>query len=415
MSRDSVARGMAGAGLGMAGGNVFAAKARRILAHAQRNIITPVTASPPTVTVGTANANSTINTNTDVYTPSILPNDTRLTPVSGLIPSGSGNMTSVYIDEASAGSSGGWGVRFMTDAEAVDVCVRDIASLRIRVRIDGEWHSAGDQTVGTSGGSNFYYVKFDKTTAAPRVWEFFFNSGAQIRGFNAGKSAGTTLANNPHRIWKSQNSDDPKVMVFGDSYVYGVGAENVRDGFPYVLGDRLGITGIVASGAGGQGYVATSNNSAYTAIQRIADVDRFGELDLILICLGINDYNKNAAAVQAAATAFISGVRARQSKAIIGVANAWTGAGKIVPGAIFTAIADGYNAAKDAGMFFIDTSAVPAYLDASGGNSALYGLAAESPNYGHVNTAGHSYLGNRLFGDVVKNLQAMANWTYAGL
>lgn len=235
-----------------------------------------------------------------------------------------------------------------------------------------------------------------------REIEIYCGASNQLRGVVVGHSAGTTAANNKYKLWPSDNYPF-RAMVLGDSYDASTGVTNLRDGWVYKMGEALGIPNVIASGVGGQGYLATSNNGALTAIQRISDVSRLGTMDLVVIAYGINDYQANTAALQDAASAYISAVMAAQPTAFIVVFGPWTAPGKISSAAIENAIQAGYSAVADPRrMAFVSTVAA-GWQDTSGGNSTLY-ISGDNV---HPNSAGHAYLGARAAGAIRTALRTL--------
>lgn len=344
-------------------------------------------ASPPTRTQGTQNANSTILTDADVYTPYILPTDSRIASVSGIVAAASaGNYNGDYITETNGKAANGWGISFYTDAEAFEICFREL-SCTYRVRVDGQWTAANDYTVATSAG--FHYDKFDfgSGNGSPRLIEIYFSAGAQIRGISVGKSVGTTKVNCPYKVWAPVQVGR-RLVIFGDSYTYGVGGTNCRDGFAYRLAEELGCSNVIAAGVGGQGYISGGNNSGLPAGSRISDLSRYGRIDELVFALGINDYAQSASAVQAAAQSLFQAARVLAPAAKIRVLGPWTASGKITPSPIFAAIQAAVTACNDPQIRYVDTNG---WLDTSGGNTTIY----NSGDGVHPNTAGHAYIGSR--------------------
>lgn len=365
---------------------------RAILLNA---VQTGVMASPPTVTMGANNANSTVLTDQDVYTLQTLPTSAAISPISGKIKQGSSNnYLGSYITETFAEAVNGWGFGFSTDGEAIDLCYRDVANaaFMFRVREPGgnwQWVSTTQTAVGASG-ANFKFLKLDFGSSKARDIEVYCHASNQIRGIVVGPSAGTTRALNKYRIWATA-AYAIKAMVIGDSYTAGSGASQIRDGFAYVMGDTLGIPNIVASGVGGQGYIANSNNGAQPFISRVADVSTFGALDWVDIALGINDYAKPAGELTAAVTTALQAIKEAQPAALVTVSGPWTAPGKIAPATVENAIKAGFDAVADPARWAWIPTVADNWQDTSGGNSTLY----MSGDNTHPNTAGHGYLGRR--------------------
>lgn len=363
-----------------------------------------VMASPPAVTKGTVDANSTVVTNVDRYNPTYLP--TVGTPLGcANITGSSGNYGANYITEISAPRSSGWGIGLWMDGEAVEVCARDLASAKMRVRVDGEWISASDTDISGTGAGTSLYIKLDWGTGngRPRYYEWFFTGGAQIRGFTSGFSAGSTKANNRYKAWAGPDRSAVKAMWFGDSYAYGVGLVNntVRNSLVHIWGEALGIPNPIASGVGGQGYLALSNNGAKKARDRITDISVAGELDLLMLGFGINDFSQTAATLQAEVTTTVAAAMAAQPNAII-LGTFFTASGKIVGSTQAAALKAGFLAAYDP-MRMAWLEGGEARQDVSGGNSTIY----QNADNVHPNDAGHEYLGRRCGAETIVALQSI--------
>lgn len=391
-------------------------KARSLLARVYQANFTTVLATPIVGAVGVANANSLILTNVTTGSPTVLPSDTRLTWVHSSAPvSVGGNWTPSWITETSSTSTP-WEMQFGSDGAACEVSIRDLASPANRVQafVNGQLVATNDVVTTTAAGSNFYYVTFDTGSSARRTWDFEFGAGAQIKGINCGPSigSGTTSSLNPYRVWSIPLSNEPKGIVIGDSYVYGVGQTNINDPLVFQMSNSLGFKGVVASGAGGQGYTAVSNGSSLNCLQRMTagDVTKFGTEDLVVVAYGINDIGTADATEQANAAACISYIMQQQPNAFIIVFGPWRAPNKQTPSSIDADILAGYTLVADTTrMCYIDTFSTPSYQDATGGNSALY-IGADNV---HPNTAGHQYLGFRMAQDAMKCLRGFAGIPYA--
>ncbi|MEV7694172.1 SGNH/GDSL hydrolase family protein [Microbacterium sp. NPDC089189] len=81
--------------------------------------------------------------------------------------------------------------------------------------------------------------------------------------------------------------DDPRVLVFGDSWTFGSAASVATLGYAYVLGDLLGGETIV-NGSRGSGYLVPGIDGG-TFGERIADLDPALDPDLVIVQGSIND------------------------------------------------------------------------------------------------------------------------------
>lgn len=86
--------------------------------------------------------------------------------------------------------------------------------------------------------------------------------------------------------------DEPKVLIFGDSWTYGSAAATPTLGYAYVLGERLGWDTIV-DGVRGSGYLKSGQIvpgvDGGTYGSRIAALDPSMQPDLIIVEGSIND------------------------------------------------------------------------------------------------------------------------------
>ena len=390
--------------------NSHSRKALRALEIAKAAQKYTIMASPPTITKGTNGANSTVVTDATQYAPTYLPDNAAFTPLACSIPVGvSGNYGPTFITETNASRSQGWGIGFWTDAEAIDVLFRDNANSKFRVRVDGQWATAGDSDTSASG-ANFVYNKIDFGTGngVPRWIELFFSVSVQVRGICAGFSAGSTAANNKFKVWLGADTSPMRWMFYGDSYIYGTGPTTnvVRNGLVYTCGEYMGIANPIGSGAGGQGYLSASNGSALTARGRIADVSTFGALDVMVVSFGINDYNQPAATLQAEVTTTIAEIMLAQPDALI-FGTFFSASAKTVGSTQAAAIKAGFLAAYDSNrMAFLDGSTFTgnSRQDTSGGNSTIY----QNADNVHPNDLGHVYLGRHLAGEIQAALVTIA-------
>jgi lysophospholipase L1-like esterase len=388
-------------------------KARKILGSAFRGKLVPVMANPvPTVTQGGLSANSTIITDQNIWGAQINWDSPHLTYYSGLI-SDAGWWGWINSPSASAGTGGT--IRFATDAEAFELKFVAVSGPHFRVMVDGEWTSQNDYQI-TGDGSQFVFYKIDfgVGSSRPRVIDVSFDAGVyQMLGMNIGPSAGTAAENNPYRIWKAPLPDESRALVWGDSWVTGVGigSTNCRAGMVHKCGEYLGIKSIIGSGVGSSGYLAVGNDgSGKNFRQRLttstpSDIERFGELDLIIVGpTGMNDVGQgfSPAQVQAEASLFAQEIITRQPNALIAAFGPQRSPAITTSQAMHDAIRDGWLAAPgwDANrMAFLPTFSPQNWFDISTtvGNmtDSIYNTSVPGDD-GHVNQAGHIYTGRRM-------------------
>ncbi|GAA5096321.1 hypothetical protein GCM10025760_29670 [Microbacterium yannicii] len=109
--------------------------------------------------------------------------------------------------------------------------------------------------------------------------------------------------------------DDARVLVFGDSWVYGSAATVPTLGFAYLLADELGVETVV-NGVRGSGYLKPGlDGPAYG--ERIAALDPALDPDLIIVEGSINDRKLYPTGYRDAVTAAWDALEARYPEATI--------------------------------------------------------------------------------------------------
>jgi lysophospholipase L1-like esterase len=318
---------------------------------------------------------------------------------------GNGFYGPIYITEAGATATDGWSLIFETDAEAVDVCIREAPGTKVRVRIESQyWVSLSDLDV-SGDGSTSTYVKYDFGTGngKPRRWEICFSGPTQIRGLNAGLSTGgSTISNNPFRCWSPATGLSTRLMVWGDDLAYGMGASSIRNGFAYLLGEALGSLTPTPSGVLGQGHLTTSAGGL-AAGDRVVDVERFPTLDILVDTYGLYDRGQNITDLQNAVTQHTAGLRAALPNAFI-FKMPMTMPGLSLPADRLNAIMNGFNNAADPDrMVFFDPSTTPTIGNVffTSTNTTMY----FNSNGIHLNDRGHAYLARRVSQLILRNLR----------
>ena len=109
--------------------------------------------------------------------------------------------------------------------------------------------------------------------------------------------------------------DEPRVLVFGDSWTYGSAASLPTLGYAYVLGERLGWQTTV-DGVRGSGYLKPGLDGGSYG-ERISALDPALDPDLVIIEGSINDRRLPAAGYRDAVTAAWDAVVALYPEATI--------------------------------------------------------------------------------------------------
>ena len=200
-----------------------------------------------------------------------------------------------------------------------------------------------------------------------------------IAGADAAPAAPAALALPPH----------PRVLVFGDSWVYGTAADVPAQGFAYLLADRLDAETIV-DGVRGSGYLKPGlDGPAYG--ERIAALDPALAPDLVLIEGSINDRRLYPVGYREAVTAAWDALAARYPDATVVVLGP---APQVLPVERATALIDRDLArlAAARGWWYVSPIAEGWITEAN------YASVIDSSAIGrdHPSTRGHAYLADRV-------------------
>ena len=324
------------------------ATARRILA-AMEAAATIADGTDPTVTAGTANANSTILTGNDIAGALIKATDAQVRPIGALLVPHSGGpyaQTKGYdANSGLVGRGGGWGIAFGTDAPSFDIGYS--CSGNIRAKVDGKWTTE----FVTARDFSFRYIKFAFAAAAPREIELYFPYDATITGLNV--PAG-------YRLWATP-ARGPKAMIFGDSYVEEQwAAPGTTGGLVARLAEECGFP-INRCGIGGMGAVKADATFGKTFLDRAnaGDLAQFGPQDLIVLYNSLNDYDQTAATVQANWQAIVARVMTDNPDALIYGFAGFSTAGMTVDSAHGAAFLAGFTAAADSSRMRCDDMSGP--------------------------------------------------------
>lgn len=239
----------------------------------------------------------------------------------------------------------------------------------------------------------------------------FQSADCGFRGVNVGGN-GTVLP--------SSQPSAPKLIVMGDSFTEGTGANGWFNGYAPTVGVMLGMDYWI-SGSGGTGYINPNSGLNRVKYQDRAQHDVIGyKPDLVIIQGGQNDTTYLKADIQTAADLLYKTLKAGLPNIpIITISN-------IGIGTTTSAMTDTRDAIKTAalanGVALIDSidgitydfkgnaigSALGNWFNGSGnigniqttGNRSIYTWT----DGGHPSNAGHRYIGERVAGEVYKLL-----------
>lgn len=389
-------------------------RASKILRAALNGGLRSTMASPPAVTVGSADANSTILTGNTTLAPKLLANSALLRKVGGW----SEWRSSAYLMGAGTSTGGtalsspGSGVVFMTDAPDIDFSIRTPASSdRFRIYVDDELVTSASGLVTTNGDfpylgstTSYFYVKLAFGSSAPRKIEIRLGATTRLVGMNYGAL---------YSVWRSEAGDQPLGVFIGDSYVNGTGTDHICGAWPRVMAELLGCD-VFTAGGSGTGYLTTTGSILRTYRQRISDLSLTERApDFCVIAGGFNDFDKDAAALRVEVAATIQAARDQIGYGIpIFVLNSYTGIGRVVSaaGTISQAIVNGFADAAVPDSFFIDNLA-EAWIDDRGKTTATTGLGNGDIYIGsdgiHPVQLGHNHYARRAAQHVLDEMRGI--------
>jgi lysophospholipase L1-like esterase len=187
--------------------------------------------------------------------------------------------------------------------------------------------------------------------------------------------------------------DQPRVLIFGDSWTYGSAASAPELGYAYVLGRNLGWDTVV-NGVRGSGYLKPGIDGG-TFGERIAALDPALNPDLVLLQGSINDRAQGAAGYREAVTAAWDALAATYPRAQIVIVGP---APQALPVQAATQRIDrdlGELAAAR-GWWYVSPLAEGWITEAN------YASVIDTTiGRNHPSTAGHTYLAGRLAEDLV--------------
>lgn len=343
-----------------------------------------VMASPPTVTVGTGGAASSISSAV-----TLLPDSNNFLQLRHAGYSVTGG---IYLPTGFAQTQATAALEFMFDGSEFEIYCRDDTAT-IRIMVDGEYVSYTATALTTSGANRHILVDFG--IAAIRHIRLETASLA-LRGIKVPPTS---------TVWRPATRTEPRVIMLGDSYLGGV------DGIGLNLGHFLNWPDVWEDNVGGTGYLKV--NGIYEALPDRLDTDLFPHNpDIAIIAMGLNDQTTyTESQIQTAAEGVFDSIRSTLPDAILIVVGPWWPSGSPTTGIINTRNAIQTAANGRAHLFIDNIGATAAGVSTLGwitgtgkigsttgsGNADLY-INADGT---HPSAAGRLYLANRLARSIV--------------
>jgi len=261
-------------------------------------------------------------------------------------------------------------VEFMHYGTGFDLLAKGIPGFYFRISVNGQ--VVGSVPTSSNGSNTILPVTF--ATAATR----------RIRIETSGGPFGGIQTAPTDAVWKA-NVFGPRIIVAGDSYTQGTGAELAGGAGSWVrtFANALGLTDVWGSGVGGTGYMNPGPDMKMRdRLQQ--DVINYAP-DYVIWAMGHNDTSYTQAQVQAEALACFQAVKTALPKCVQIVTSPLWGPGvsSFTPG-LFGA-RDGIKAAAaQLGLPFVDLMEIPL---ASAGVSTTTTSAVTSAGYATISTA----------------------------
>lgn len=354
-----------------------------------------VMVSPPTVTVGAANAGTTItgsirHDGTDPAITFLSAGYTDPGSQGGYLNcKASSNLTT------SQPAAGRMRFEFETDADVFEVAIITTSSgtnSQFRFWVNGEMVTAAPQTGLTAGGA-IYFIKVDFGSRASRRILF---EGAYLNFIGLWAHPTTTL-------WKTSRPLGPKAVWIGDSFSEGAGGNWWWDSWAMKAGRLLGWH-IHPSAVGSTGYLANGGGGGKVKYRdRIANDVTALNPDIVIVAGGYNDTGAFTASQEGTEAALLySAIQTGNPAATLVVCGPNFPTGITTTG-IATQFRDAIqSAAQAAGAYWVDPVLYPngeSWITGSGNTSAPAGNGNADrytgPDGVHPSQDGHDYIGRR--------------------
>jgi hypothetical protein len=366
-----------------------------------------LSSAPPTVTNESGTfTNSTVVTTAGWNTPSTPANSAAVTSFGGVLTI-SGDAVNYSNQNASTNTAAlttggqGWGQAFFFYGMSLDDSYNGFnGSGPVRIIVDNQLIAVQPYTTPQSGQQ---YIRLDWPVAGLHKVQFIYSYADSIAGYNACLTASCSTATG--LIWPAAEQGDQTLgLWFGDSYATG---ENIIDpigGLPQQVSQALGIRHVIASGEGGQGWVAGGTSYGNTFGQRITagDLTRNGSLDLVIMTCSINDHAQSAGAITSAVEAAAPTAWAQHPEAVFLWITGFAG-GSAEPNNATANTAcvngitgsSGYNPAQNIILNGYNDAPNWALLSPSQTTDNIH------PNYTYPNQGGTPYLASRIANDAL--------------
>lgn len=360
-----------------------------------RRIIGPrtVMASPPTVTLGDVNASGTISGKNFQETDTTVFRYFGATPVQDSL---------WYVKDPTTQY---WAVDFEIDCDAFEFYAKSGATAgKYRLIVDGEYATA-DPQAGQTGGGGGYFVLVEFASQANRHVVIEMDSIMEFGGVYVETS---------DHVWKSSTPVGPRVIVLGDSYTEGSGANGIQS-WAVEMANALGWRDIQPSGSGGTGYLNPGTGGRVKFRDRVQDDVLDRSPDIVIVAGGINDAGSyTASAIETEAALLFDAIATGAPTATLIALSNWRQNGS--PDSTVLAVRDAIESAATGRVdLFIDSIVA----ESAGANTLGWitgtGKSGSAANNGnadryissdgtHPTQAGHAYLGRRVASAIVEAL-----------
>lgn len=346
-----------------------------------------VMSSPPTVTIGTANASSVISNSVLVPWTSSAFRYLGGTPVQAGV-AFPDTLMGRYRTITSSVIPAYMNVEFEFDGSEFEIYQKALASNNYRIWVDGQKVTDAVQSGPGSPGSLFLtHVNFgSRANRRIRIeGSVFYFGGIQV-GPN-------------DTIWKPSTPAGPRVALVSDSFGEGAGTggAGAHECFLNVMGRLLGWRDLWNQSVGGTGYLNNGGGGGKVKYRdRIQnDVIQYNP-DIVIVHGSVNDAGQTPSALTAEATALYQAIRAGLPDATLIVVLPFA----MLVTATYDAERDAVKAAADAEADFVINPRADGWITGTGrvgattgsGNADLY----RSSDAIHPTAAGSAYLGFRL-------------------
>lgn len=219
---------------------------------------------------------------------------------------------------------------FYSTAATLYVRLSTTQTANVRVIVDGQYIDKTGTAFTANNTINYLQIACGSRSPQGRRFEIELvageNASVGVMQFGGVYQAQTEA------VWATPDMG-PRVIIFGDSYTFGVGPTINSDGWARVWGDLNGITDTWPSGVAGEGIIVRGS-SGTTSAGRDRPFDITGNNpELAIIALGANDANQegntyngitvSTATVQTEMTSFLRTVRAAKPYLPIIVLGPW--------------------------------------------------------------------------------------------